>query len=319
MELSGGGGIDRDPRLKTHVVMHRSPDVDRGVQIRAARVKRERKAGSPLSEREGQGTFDPTEYWQKRLSARYSLGSTGWSSLGEAFNEWSYAVRRRVFTRVARDALLERECASVLDVGSGTGFYLDLWQRLGVSQITGSDLTSVAVERLAGHFPTTTIRKVDIGEADVPLPAGAYDAISIIDVLYHIVDDERYAQALSNLSRLLKPNGTLLLSENLVARQSRSIHQVTRSRGWILSALAGAGLVVVHEYPIFFLMNTPVNSDSRLLHHWWDLVARIVPRHEAIGWMVGATLFPIELGLTRLAADRRSPSTTLVVCRRRPE
>jgi 2-polyprenyl-3-methyl-5-hydroxy-6-metoxy-1,4-benzoquinol methylase len=272
-----------------------------------------------LSEREGHGTFDPGEYWQDRLSARYTLGSTGWSSLGEAFNEWSYAVRRRVFTRVARDAVPARADANVLDVGSGTGFYLDVWQRLGVSQITGSDLTSVAVERLAQRFPAATVERVDIGEAGVPLPARAYDAISIIDVLFHIVDDERYAQAVSNLGGLLKPGGTLILSENLVPRQSRAAHQVTRSRRSILSTLAEAGLVVVHEYPMFFLMNTPVSSDSRLLQRWWDLVMKVVPRHEAIGWTLGAMLFPVERGLTRLAVDRHSPSTTLLVCRRRGE
>ena len=91
------------------------------------------------------------------------MGSIGWSTLGEAFNKWSYSVRGRVFTRVARDALLAPEHASVLDVGSGTGFYLDLWQRLGVGRITGSDLTPVAVERLARRYPMATIKKVDIG------------------------------------------------------------------------------------------------------------------------------------------------------------
>src|ERR1700749_4110013 len=116
-----------------------------------------------MSEREAQRSFDPTAYWQERLSADYSLGSTGWKTLGEAFNKWSYAVRRRVFTRVARDWVTEPHRANVLDLGSGTGFYLDLWRRLGVGQITGSDLTPVAVERLARQYPRATIRRVDIG------------------------------------------------------------------------------------------------------------------------------------------------------------
>ena len=207
----------------------------------------------------------------------------------------------------------------MLDVGSGTGFYLDLWQRVGAGRITGSDLTPVAVERLARRYPMATIKKLDIGGADLPLPIGAYDAISIMDVLFHIVDDERYVRALSNLASLLKVDGVLLLSENLVSRQSRAVHQVTRSRDWVVSALGKAGLVVVHEQPMFFLMNTPVNSDSRLLHRWWRLVVKLIPRHEAIGWTMGAALYPIELGLGRLGEGRRSPSTTLLVCRRRPE
>jgi 2-polyprenyl-3-methyl-5-hydroxy-6-metoxy-1,4-benzoquinol methylase len=264
-----------------------------------------------------QRRFDPTEYWQERLAVDYSLGSTGWKTLGEAFNEWSYAVRARVFTHVAEAVVPAPREARVLDVGSGTGFYLDLWQRIGVREITGSDLTPVAVERLAQRYPAATIRQVDIGQTNLSLRAGAYDAISIMDVLYHIVDDERYRQALANLATLLTQEGALLLSENLVSRPSRAVHQVTRSREWILGALAQAGLVVVREQPIFFLMNTPVSSDSRLLHRWWHLITRLVPRHEVIGWTVGAALFPIEIGLARLAGSRRSPSTTLLVCRRR--
>ncbi len=154
-------------------------------------------------------------------------------------------------------------------------------------------------------FRAATIRMMDIGAAAVPLPERAFDAVSIVDVLFHIVDDERYAQALANLSGLLKPGGTMILSENLVPRQSRAAHQVTRSRGWILSALAAAGLVVTHEYPMFFLMNTPVSSDRRLLHKWWELVMKVVPRHEAIGWAVGATVFPIE---TRVDTPRGRPA-----------
>jgi SAM-dependent methyltransferase len=282
-------------------------------------AERDEKAESPMSEAEKQRSFNPTEYWQERLSADYSLGSVGWITLGRSFNKWSYAVRGRIFTRVARRAVPAPEHASVLDVGSGTGFYLDLWQRLRVGQITGSDLTPVAVEHLAGLYPTATIQKVDIGDDEIPLPAGAFDAISIMDVLYHLVDDARYVQALSNLAGLLKPDGVLLLTENLVSRQTRIVHQVIRSRDWILSALGEAGLDVIHEQPAFFLMNTPVNSDSRLLHKWWDTVSKLVGRHEAIGWTMGAALFPIELGLTRLAAGRRSPSSTLLVCRRRSE
>jgi SAM-dependent methyltransferase len=272
-----------------------------------------------MSERENQRSFDPTGYWQERLSADYSLGSVGWSTLGEPFNKWCYAVRGRVFARAAREAVLAPELASVLDVGSGTGFYLDLWQRLGAAHITGSDLTPVAVERLARLYPAATIRQMDIGDADLPLSASTFDAISIMDVLYHIVDEARYVRALSNLACLLKPDGVLLFTENLVSRPTRAVHQVVRSRDWILAALTAARLVVVREQPAFFLMNTPVNSDSRVLHQWWDQVVGLVGRHDAIGWSVGAALFPIELGLTRLSAGRRSPSSTLLVCRRRSE
>ena len=180
-----------------------------------------------LSEREGQGAFDPAEYWQKRLTASYSLGSVGWSSLGEEFNEWSYAVRRRVFTRVAARRWPGAPTRTCWTSGREPGFYLDLWQRLGVAHHRQrSDRSRRGAP--GARFPGATIERVDIGEAEVPFPQRAYDVISIVDVLFHIVDDARYRRALSNLAGLLKPGGTLILSENLVPRQSRATHQVTR-------------------------------------------------------------------------------------------
>jgi 2-polyprenyl-3-methyl-5-hydroxy-6-metoxy-1,4-benzoquinol methylase len=258
--------------------------------------------------------FDPVRYWEQRLEARYTLGSTGWLSLGERFNQWSYAVRRPAFTRLARAALEGKTTPRVLDVGSGTGFYLDVWQRLGVRELAGSDLTSAAVERLKLAFPQVAVRRVDIGAADVALPAGAYDVISIMDVLYHLVDDDRYARALYNLARLLKPDGTLILSENFATEEQRGEHQVSRTREQIEHSLSTAKLQIVSVQPVFFLMNTPMSSSSQMLRRWWNLASRLAMRNEAFGWCIGAAAFPVEIALGRLLRD--GPSTKMVLCRR---
>jgi SAM-dependent methyltransferase len=259
--------------------------------------------------------FDPTAYWEERLSTRYTLGSTGWLSLGEGFNRWMYAVRRRAFTRFVRGVVDDPASLRVLDVGSGTGFYLDGWRELGARDITGCDLTSAAVEQLRAAFPELTVVQADIGDEAGQLPPGPYDAISIVDVLYHIVDDERYRRAFANLAGLLRPGGTLFFTENLVLSGRRVRHQVHRTRQTIEAIVSDAGLSVVGEQPFFFLMNDPVASNSRLLHGWWKVLSEAVVRHEAIGWSAGAVLFPVELGLTRVF--RRGPSTTLLACRRR--
>ena len=44
------------------------------------------KADSP-------STFEPERYWSERLKQTYSLAGVGWSSFGEPFNRWMYAVR----------------------------------------------------------------------------------------------------------------------------------------------------------------------------------------------------------------------------------
>jgi len=258
--------------------------------------------------------FDPKRYWEQRLTNAYTLGSVGWSGLGESFNRWMYAVRKRVFRRVVRESIDDLSDLRVLDVGSGTGFYLNAWQELGVRDLSGSDLTSVALTGLCAVFEDMPIHQLDIGGSPEQLPDDRYDVVSIMDVLYHIVDDQRYTQALHNLSRLVKPGGKLILSENCVAQTQIGIHQVSRSRIQIEDVLREAQLIPVLQRPMFFLMNSPIDSNSRILHRWWSTVVKLSARNEVLGWSLGAAVFPLELALVRLAST--GPSSKIIVCQR---
>jgi SAM-dependent methyltransferase len=267
-----------------------------------------------MSDTEINEDFDPTRYWEQRLTNAYTLGSVGWSGLGEYFNRWMYAVRKHVFRRAVRESINDLSDLRVLDVGSGTGFYLNAWRELGVRDLSGSDLTSTAVMGLRAAFADMPIHQLDIGGSPDQLPDDRYDIVSIMDVLYHVVDDQHYAQALHNLSRLVKPGGKLILSENCIARTKIGIHQVSRSRRQIEGALRDAQLAPVLQRPMFFLMNSPIDSDSRTLHRWWSTVVRLSSRNEVLGWLLGAAVFPLELALVRLAS--RGPSSKIIVCRR---
>jgi 2-polyprenyl-3-methyl-5-hydroxy-6-metoxy-1,4-benzoquinol methylase len=258
--------------------------------------------------------FDPADYWDKRLAESYTLGATGWSGLGESFNRWSYSVRKRVFARAVGDTLGDVRSLRVLDVGSGTGFYLDAWRRLGVGDLVGSDLASAAVAQLTSRYPDLAIHKLDIGAPDGQLEVGPFDVISIIDVLFHIVDDERYQQAIANLAAMLKPGGTLLLTENFVGATQVGRHQINRTEQSVRALLESERLSPAGQWPVFFLMNTPVSSQSQLLARWWRLAMRIAGHGEAWGWTLGAALFPLEVALGRVRRD--GPSTKLAAWRR---
>jgi hypothetical protein len=79
--------------------------------------------------------FDNREYWEDRLRRHYSLAGVGYLRLGRRFNEWMYRVRGAVFDRMLDDLAGKAgrgarwSGANVLDVGSGTGFYVERWLR----------------------------------------------------------------------------------------------------------------------------------------------------------------------------------------------
>ena len=159
--------------------------------------------------RREQAAFDARGYWERRLTETYAVDGVGWAGLGPALNDWMYRVRRRVFVRALRPHLSRPETARVLDIGTGTGFYVDRWHELGFRNVHASDVSEVAVERLRERYPSCEVAQLDIGDQSAGTLQRRFDVVSIIDVLFHITSDRRYERAFANLARLVKPNGLL--------------------------------------------------------------------------------------------------------------
>jgi SAM-dependent methyltransferase len=243
------------------------------------------------------------------------FGAVGFGVLGTPFNTWMYRVRRRVLRRAVSRAGIRVAGAAVLDVGTGTGFYVREWQRLGAATVTGIDVSAAAVERLRVDIPNGTFLEADIADPTPDALRGEYDIVSAFDVLFHIVDDARFVQAIANLGRLTRPGGYLLLSENFLRGVTlRHEHQVSRTRGEIDQALSDAGFEPVLRLTMFVLLNAPVDSQSRLLRLFWRGLSGVSRRSHRLGGVLGAVLYRPELLLTAIVQE--GPSTELVVCRR---
>lgn len=257
-------------------------------------------------------TFDPRSYWEQRLARSSGLEGVGYLGLGHAFNTWMYRVRRAVFKRTVRGHVSALHTKSVLDIGSGTGEYLRCWQELGAARATGTDLTDTAVGRLRTEFPAVDLFRMDITEGD-ERTVGAYDAVSCMDVLFHVVDDARLHTALLNMRRALKPDGRIFLSDNFVHHPEPSeTHFVIRSLAQYEAALIAAGLRVVERRPMFHLLNRPMDSRSGVLHSWWNLVVRVCRTSYAMGGVLAMLTYPLELLLVRVR--REGVSTEIMVC-----
>jgi SAM-dependent methyltransferase len=260
--------------------------------------------------------FDARGYWERRLTETYAIDGVGYAGLGPAFNTWMYRVRRHVFLRTLRPLLPDPPRARVLDVGTGTGFYVDRWHELGAGSVTGSDLTDTAVAKLSERYPGDDFVRFDVGDPKPPPQLGPFDAISAMDVLFHIVDDERFARSFATVRELLAPGGVFAFTDNFLHRATeRAEHQASRPLGEIEAAVHDAGLDIVDRRPMFVLLNAPVDSGNRLLHAAWSAMGTLAVKRDALGGVAGALAYPLELGLLRLV--REGPSTELMVCRRR--
>jgi SAM-dependent methyltransferase len=256
-------------------------------------------------------TFDPRRYWEDRLEGTSGVEGVASLDASHAYNMWAYRVRRRVFARTVRSLGIDLGRARVLDVGSGTGFYLDAWRKLGARDVTGSDLTSVATDALRRRFDGPIVQ-MDISDAP---DIGPFDVISVMDVLFHIVDDERYAAAFRNLASLLAPGGVLVFSEHLPRDvRKQTAHRVSRTLDRVEHIARDAGFSSFVRRPMFVHMEYPIDPVRRHGHlRRWRTIERLARRRRA-GAVLGAVLYPIEVASTVIL--RESPSSEIGHCRR---
>lgn len=255
------------------------------------------------------------DYWEDRLKENFGLHGTGFQGLGKLYNEYMYRVRRRVFLHLMNKLSMDFTTINVLDIGSGTGFYVGLWKNLGVISITGTDITSVAVENLKLKYPSDKFLQLDIGnELSYKSFSNKFDIISAFDVLFHIVDDTRYENAIRNIVSLLKPGGLFIFSDNFLHHNSvRSARQVSRSLDIIHKVLHENNFEVLLRRPMFVLMNAPVDTNKSVLKVIWRAIVSTVHHSEVSASIVCNILYPIELFLVSVVKE--SPSTEIMICK----
>ncbi|MFN4767384.1 MAG: class I SAM-dependent methyltransferase [Ignavibacteria bacterium] len=262
--------------------------------------------------------FNPSQYWQDRLSKDIGLHRVGHLAYGKAFNRALYAIRRHVFRTVCKRHIEDIDKKIILDCGSGTGFYLNLWLRQSPRALSGLDFTEASVEFCARRFPSIVMYHCDLSDHDSMSVIGdaSQDIVSVFDVLFHITDDAHYKMALNQLGRIMKDDGILLYSDNLPqSGTKRERHIVHRSMHEVYEALDTAGFEIIERLPMFYLMGYPVDTASSWPGALWNLFMYPVRKSEIVGMIYAAILYLPELLCISILPE--SPTTELLVCKRK--
>jgi len=130
------------------------------------------------------------------------------------------------FTRWVMDTISWQEDEVALDVGCGSGNYVDLGQAYGRAYLAG-DL-SLGMLRGLTH---PGLLRVNLDAQRLPFASDSADVILANHMIYHIPDKE---MALVEFRRVLQPNGRLLAATN-------SKHTMSELRQLIPNALTRLG------------------------------------------------------------------------------
>lgn len=263
--------------------------------------------------------YRPAEFWDSRLRHHFDLVGVGYSRLGKPFNVALYRQRLVVLERTIRRFRIRLEGADLVELGPGTGFYLDYWRTRGIGSLLGLDIAAVAAERLASQYPEYRFAAADISEP-WPAPDASADIVTAFDVLFHITDDDRFGAAVREAGRVVRPGGLLLVSDLFLHHAPfRAFHQTSRTLGQYEVALAAAGFDVLGRMPIFVTMHPaldlPDGRRKRIAMGWWNRLEQRLTDKPMRGFRLGRVLGWIDRGLTRIS--RGGPSTELLVARRR--
>ena len=189
----------------------------------------------------------------------------GWHSHGDVgrFDEWASTYERHWMQRLIfnpiQSTLLDLaasqapRAASILDVGCGTGRLLrTASQRFPGAHLDGVDAAPQMIAQAISMLPAGAPIHFQQATAEaLPFADGQFDLVFSTMTFHHWADQKK---GLSEVARVLAPNGRWLLADFVGQGIVRSITQLLRlhrffDRKRLDAFIAEAGLAVVTERP----------------------------------------------------------------------
>ncbi|MFN8380235.1 MAG: class I SAM-dependent methyltransferase [Anaerolineae bacterium] len=155
---------------------------------------------------------------------------------------------------------------SVLDVGSGSGFYVDRLRAIAPDvRYTGVDLS----EGMLARNPADSLALAHALE--LPFRDEVFDVVMANHMLYHVHDVEG---AIAEMKRLLKPNGVLITATNSANTMPELTALFRRAVLLLSNPGAATALPLMPVHSSFALENGP----RRLARHFFAVVRYDLPQ-----------------------------------------
>ena len=264
--------------------------------------------------------YNAKEYWEKRLASGFDISRTGCLGCGQKYNEWIYRACKRNLDLVRKKHHIDVKGKTVLDIGCGSGFFIQYFYDLGAGSITGIDISRTSISRLSLNYPSYNFIEGDIASDAMSLDGlnHAFDLIVAFAVLYHIVSEDGFDTAIQNIRKFAKVGAYVLVSGNFLRTYQPYIpgsHQFSRTYRRYEDALYLNGIEIVDLVPIYYFLNAPVDINNpkllRLAQTMWGLMHLV--RNENYLNILGAILYAADAITLRFV--KNSITSELLVCR----
>src|SRR5260370_41537805 len=152
----------------------------------------------PLSVGQDSPVWNGTEFVHSGKSSRvlaYEVGESGWSDELTALHETATESGTHFIDMASRGHAINElvrgfgsKPVSIMEVGCSAGHLLaDMRRSLPNATLTGGDYTLGTLLQLGAKMPCSPLVRFNLAAS--PLPSNSYDAMVLLNVLDHIVDD----------------------------------------------------------------------------------------------------------------------------------
>ncbi|PKQ28395.1 MAG: hypothetical protein CVT63_03080 [Candidatus Anoxymicrobium japonicum] len=205
--------------------------------------------------------YVPRQYWEDRLSSCFSLQGVGHLAFSNQYNFWYYKSNKRAIARALKRNAVKTCDVRMIDVGIGTGYYIDFWHKRGVRDLVGFDITEKSVTELRIRYPSCDFHRVDISK-NLEIDPGKFDILTVFNVLFHVIEEEGFENAIETIEALTEKDSTILIIDNFIdgAEPLRGHHETQRTLARYREVHKTRGMEIVDLVPISFFMNNPIDA-----------------------------------------------------------
>jgi len=135
--------------------------------------------------------------------------------------EWQEILEQRILPGALNDIDLGSQ---VIEIGPGPGFTTEVLLRSGC-HVTAVEIDPVLASQLRGRLEGAPV-EVTVGDAgEIGLESGTYTGAASFHMLHHVPTDEGQDRIFSELARLVRPGGVVLLADGLSNDDIRKAHE----------------------------------------------------------------------------------------------
>lgn len=172
------------------------------------------------------------------------------------------------------DKKVSLEGSCFLDIGSGSGHWIDFYRSLGSSKAVGVDVSRSSVNFLKEKYMGSSDVKIyngRISEISEQLDE-RFNIVNAIGVMFHIVDDNDWEKTIKSVANLLKDGGLFIVGGhfglldklNVQVDKNGQVNKRLRSKGNWKKTLNKAGFSKISFYSnnAYLRINDPLPENN---------------------------------------------------------